>query len=55
MSLVRLVYDMAASKQSLPLNLISTWSVLSVGIIDAAVYVSPDPSIYRLINTDGEE
>ncbi len=39
-SLVRLIYDMSTSKHNTFLTIISLWTVLSVGLVDALVYVS---------------
>jgi hypothetical protein len=39
-SLVRLVYDMITNEPNAILTIVSLWFVLSVGLVDAAVYVS---------------
>jgi hypothetical protein len=39
-SLVRLVYDMITNAPNVVLTIISLWFVLSVGLVDAAIYVS---------------
>lgn len=38
-SLIRLIYGMVSKKTSPLLSLLSAWMVVSVGLIDAAVYV----------------
>lgn len=40
-SLIRLVYDMIHKDANPILQIASAWMVLSVGLIDAIVYVSP--------------
>lgn len=40
LSLVRLLYDMVHNDVNPVLSMISSWFVLSVGLIDAIVYVS---------------
>jgi hypothetical protein len=42
-SLVRLIYDMVTSKSSPFLSVSSLWAVLSVGLVDALLYVSAQP------------
>jgi hypothetical protein len=42
-SLVRLIYDMVTSKSSPFLSVSSLWAVLSVGLVDALLYVSAEP------------
>ena len=39
-SLVRLIYDMVTQKPNAGLNVVSLWFVMSVGLIDALIYVS---------------
>lgn len=39
-SLVRLIYDMIHKDVNPALQIVSAWMVLSVGLIDAIVYVS---------------
>jgi hypothetical protein len=40
-SLIRLIYDMIHREPNPILQIVSAWFVLSVGLIDAVVYVSP--------------
>lgn len=55
-SMVRLLYDMIASKPNAGLTIASLWFVLSAGLVDALVYVSGhcltfhDPAANRLSN-----
>lgn len=44
-SLIRLVYDMIHKDVDPALQIVSAWMVLSVGLIDLIVYVSPDLSL----------
>lgn len=51
-SLIRLIYDMIHKDVNPALQIVSSWMVLSVGLIDAIVYVSshgPNPKSSGLI------
>lgn len=48
-SLIRLVYDMIHKDVNPALQIVSAWMVLSVGLIDAIVYVSPPILPYAIM------